>query len=318
MARLSTADIASLVKLCSGGVAQDVDLSSISQWRIGGRADVIVRPTSHDEVMRLMDWFRGKGIEPLVIGLTSTLLFSDDGLRMPCIQIGTGMADVRIEGTTIHAEAGVWVPGFARRLMKNGLTGVEHICGIPGTLGGLVCMNGGSQRKGIGTHVASVRSVTRFGREVVRDWTACGFAYRRSVYQTNSEVITEVTLQLQAGVRDEIRHEMRGILASRRKKFPRKQPNCGSVFKSDPAMYDEIGPPGAAIEKVGLKGAREGGALVSPFHANFIVNTGSATARDVLTLLRRVSDAVEKTTGYRMATEVLSVSADGRLSTLHP
>jgi UDP-N-acetylmuramate dehydrogenase len=303
-----------LEALCPGGVARDVDLSQISQWRIGGVADVVIKPASTDEVANVMRWFATHGIQPVVIGLTSNLLFDDAGLRAPCIQIGGRMAQITVTGQSVRAQAGTWVPGFARRLMQEGLGGAEHICGIPGTLGGLICMNGGSQRKGIGTHVVSVASVDRAGVVHNRDAAACDFDYRSSVFQTNDEIITAATLQFSAGDSSAIRAQMRDILASRRKKFPRKEPNCGSVFKSNPAMYAEIGPPGAAIERLGFKGMRVGGAQVSPRHANFIVNTGGATAADVLTLIHRIGDAVEAATGYRMAAEARFVSADGVIS----
>ncbi|MDD7971980.1 UDP-N-acetylmuramate dehydrogenase [Roseinatronobacter alkalisoli] len=313
MDRLSATDLAELSALCPGGVARDVDLSAISQWRIGGRADLVLRPEDTVQVAALLRWFADRSIHPVVIGLTSNLLFDDTGLRAPCIQIGTRMAQTRIEGADVHAAAGVWVPGLARRLMLAGLGGGEHICGIPGTLGGLICMNGGSQRKGIGSAVVTVDSVDLDGTIHQRRADACGFAYRRSVFQTNGEIITACHLRLASRPRTEIRAEMRAILADRRHKFPRKEPNCGSVFKSNPAMYAEIGAPGAAIESLGFKGQRIGGALVSPRHANFIVNTGGARAQDVLTLIARIVEAVEVATGYRMEAEAIFVHADGRL-----
>jgi UDP-N-acetylmuramate dehydrogenase len=313
MDRLSAAELGELSSLCPGGVHRDVDMSSISQWRIGGHADLVVQPADTAQVAKLLSWFGAHGIEPVVIGMTSNLLFDDAGLRVPCIQIGGRMGQVRIKGQSVHAGAGFWVPGLARQLMQAGLGGAEHICGIPGTLGGLVCMNGGSQRKGIGSSVVTVESVDRNGIIHQRSAVDCAFAYRQSVFQTNEEIITACHLRFDPRPREEIRAEMRAILADRRRKFPRKEPNCGSVFKSNPAMYAEIGPPGAAIERLGFKGQRIGGALVSPRHANFIVNTGGARARDVLTLIARIRDAVEAATGYRMEAEAIFVRADGRM-----
>lgn len=311
MDRLSDSAIAELGALCLGGVARNVDLSALSWWRIGGRADIVLRPASTEQLAAVQSWFHQRGIRPVVIGLTTNLLFDDAGLRAPCIQIGRCMANTNIDGTMMEAQAGAWVPGLARRLMKSGLGGAEHICGIPGTLGGLICMNGGSQRKGIGSNVVTVQSVDASGAVHTAAAAECNFAYRQSMFQTNGHVITSARLQFTTRPRDEIRAEMRAILAERRRKFPRKQPNCGSVFKSNPAMYAEIGPPGVAIERLGFKGQRLGGALVSQLHANFIVNTGAATAKDVLTLISRISDTVKSETGYRMQTEVCFVRADG-------
>lgn len=308
---LNDTDLAELNRLCPGGVVQDVDLSAISKWRIGGQADLVLRPASTAEVAALMRWFKAQGIRPVVIGLTSNLLFDDAGLRVPCIQIGARMGQVAIEEEQVRAQAGAWVPGLARRLMQAGLGGAEHICGIPGTLGGLICMNGGSQRKGIGSSLLEVESVTPEGAVRSRPAEESGFGYRRSVYQTNGEIITAATLLFTRRPRAEMRAEMRAILADRRRKFPRKEPSCGSVFKSNPAMYAEIGPPGSVIERLGFKGMRVGGALVSPRHANFIVNAGGARAADVLTLIARIGEAVEAMTGYRMEAEVLQVKSSG-------
>lgn len=313
MDRLSATDLAELSTICPDGISHGIELSQISQWRIGGPADLIIRPADTNQVANLMRWFGARDITPLVIGLTSNLLFADAGLRAPCIQIGPRMGNIRIDGQDVYAGSGVWVPGLARRLMRAGLGGAEHICGIPGTLGGLVCMNGGSQRKGIGDLVVTVDSVDRTGVTHQRSAVDCEFAYRRSIFQSNDEIITSCRLHLSPRPMDAIRSEMRTILGDRRRKFPRKEPNCGSVFKSNPTMYAEIGPPGEAIEKLGFKGRRIGGALVSPHHANFIVNTGGASARDVLDLIKQVSDAVDAETGFRMEAEAIFVHTDGRL-----
>jgi len=311
---LSSAVLDELAALCPGGIALDVDLAAISQWRIGGRADIVLSPASTAEVASLRRWFAARGVTPVVIGLTSNLLFADEGLRVPVLQIGPRMADIVLTPQHVLAQAGIWVPGLARRLMQAGLTGAEHICGIPGTLGGLICMNGGSQRKGIGSSVVEVQSIDTGGNLVTRCADECNFAYRHSVYQINGEVITSAKLHFATAPHSTVRAEMRKILADRRRKFPRKLPNCGSVFKSNPAMYAEIGPPGAAIERLGFKGQCEGAAQVSLLHANFIVNNGGARAKDVLRLIDRITTMVECATGYRMETEVCYVSPTGRIA----
>lgn len=313
MERISAAGLAELNKICPGGVHQKVSLAQMSQWGIGGIADLIIRPSSTCQLSDLRRWFYRNDVHHLTIGSTSNLLFADDGLRAPCIQLGNHLSRITIDNDMVYAQAGVWVPILARQLMMADLTGGEHICGIPGTLGGLVCMNGGSQRKGIGSNVISVESVGPTGDITLRMAVECRFAYRHSVYQSNDETITSVTLMFDKGRGADIRHNMLGILASRRQKFPRKLPNCGSVFKSNPAMYSEIGPPGMAIEKLGFKGIRKGGAQVSPQHANFIVNTGGATASDVLKLIAEISKKVKLSTGYYMEPEALYVTPDGKV-----
>lgn len=312
MDRLSDSAVGELEALCPRGITRDVDLSQISCWRIGGPADIVLRPSSIQEVAGLMRWFHARQICPVVIGQTTNLLFDDEGLRVPCLQIGDRMSHVDIDGPLVRAEAGVWLPGLARRAMQAGLTGLEHTSGIPGTLGGLICMNGGSQRKCIGSHVVSVDSVDAEGVLRHRNQDELGLSYRHSVFQDVGEIITSVYLRLDRGDRAAIRREMLEILASRSRKFPRKLPNCGSTFVSDPALYADYGPPGAIIESLGFKGYRVGGAQVSSLHANFLVNVGGATARDVLTVIRDINTAVENKTGRALLAEVRYVHPDGR------
>ncbi|MCJ8142586.1 UDP-N-acetylmuramate dehydrogenase [Ancylobacter sp. A5.8] len=303
-----------LERLCPGGVFADVSLADISRWRIGGTADLIVRPRSTEQLAALRGYIAARGLASVVIGATSNLLFADEGLRAIGIQIGSDFASLSIHGGEIVADPGVWVPGLVRDSMSAGLTGIEHACGIPGTLGGLVCMNGGSQRRGIGERVVTVESVASDGTIHTRTAEECGFAYRRSVFQSNGEVIARTTLQLEpAADKAACRRAILAILMDRRRKFPQKLPNCGSVFVSNPAMYAEFGPPGAIIEKLGFKGRRVGGALVSPQHANFIVNTGTARADEVRELIVSIKNAVIEKTGYAMEIEARFITPDGAI-----
>lgn len=313
MDSLTPTDLARLDALCPGGVLRGANLAQLSQWRIGGKADLLIRPSSADQLEALCRFFHHRGMTPVVIGMTSNLLFDDRGVRAPCIQIAGRMAKYSIKGSDVVAQAGLWVPGLARALMRRGLTGGEHICGIPGTIGGLVTMNGGSQRKGIGSNIVAIESVDAEGIRRCRSAAECNFGYRYSMFHDGSEIITGVHMRFMHGDRSGIRSEMRAILADRRRKFPRKEPNCGSVFKSNPEMYAIIGPPGAAIERLGFKGKSIGGALVSPKHANFIVNTGEARASDVLALISAISESVFDTTGIRMEAEARYVTPMGRI-----
>lgn len=303
-----------LERICPGGLSRQISLAELSWWRIGGKADVIIRPSSRDELAELLRFLSQSRLRPVVIGMTTNLLFDDAGLRVPCIQISERMAGVEIDQTEVNVAAGTWVPGLARRLMQAGLAGAEHICGIPGTFGGLVFMNGGSQRQGIASNIHSVESIDQSGQIKIRLAHDCSFGYRNSIFHENDEIISSAKLTFERGTPKEIRKEMRAILAERRHKFPRKEPNCGSVFKSNPAMYDAIGPPGAIIEKLGLKGCQQGDAIVSPNHANFILNTGAASAKDVLFLIRRIWNVVYVETGYELEAEARFVAFDGIIS----
>jgi UDP-N-acetylmuramate dehydrogenase len=312
--RLLASDIR---RLAVGDVRIDEDLRNYSRWRCGGRADLIVAPRDKDGVSRLLSYFYERGIAWAVVGEGSNLFFDDAGVRAPLIQIGPALRKVRIENNLVHAEAGAWAPGVALKAMRAGLGGIEHTIGIPGTFGGLVLMNGGSLRQGIGEHIAEVEIAECDGTMRRISPHACGFAYRRTTLQDRGAIVLAATLALSPRERAPMRRRMIEIMASRRRRFPRDLPNCGSVFVSDPALYATFGPPGAAIEITGLKGARCGDAMVSPEHANFIVNLGNARSADILGLIQRVRDTVAARTGHCMRCEVRFMNSDGEVREVH-
>lgn len=309
---ISKAMLSDIQILVPGGVNKNVSLSEISRWRTGGLADLIIKPSNPKQVASLRRYFYENGIRHIVIGMTSNLLFSDEGIRVPCIQIDSRMGQMSCIDGIVTAQAGAWVPGFARQVQKAGFLGAEHICGIPGSIGGLICMNGGSQRKSIGTSVVEVSSVNEKGEEVLRCNEQCHFSYRNSIYQKNSEIITFAKFGFNKAIDSKVvRREMLVILSQRRKKFPQKSPNCGSIFKSDPSLYTQLGAPGSVIEKLGFKGKRLGDAIVSPQHANFIINTGAARSRDIAELIYQIQVAVFDKTGFMLESEVQFVSPMG-------
>lgn len=280
-------------------------------WRIGGPADLFVEPSSRDELGFVLRLARECGVPSVVIGKGSNLLFDDAGLRGIAIKIGRRLSRVTCADATIRAEAGVSTPALARLTALAGLTGLEHIVGIPGTLGGLVVMNGGSLQRAVGDTIIEVQTLDRDGRLRTFCCDDCAFAYRSSRFQGEDYVVTDVAISLSSGSPSTILSEMREILRDRRRKFPLTWPNCGSVFKSDPSVYRQYGPPGAVVERLGLKGLRVGGATVDRRHANFIVNTGRATSRDVLALVLRIRRAIQDRLGCSLACEVKYVRPDG-------
>ncbi len=310
--------VADLKALAPDGVHTCVPLSELSRWRVGGLAQVAVSPASVDQIEAVMAYVHRHQVPYVILGSSSNLLFADEGLEVLAVHLGANLAGFQTEGNRVWSGAGIWVPAFARKLALAGLTGGEHSCGIPGTLGGLICMNGGSQRKGIGDHVVDVTTVSAEGVRRVWPREACGFDYRKSVFQSRRDIIVSARFEFEpAESVSAVRRTMLDILGQRRRKFPRKMPNCGSVFVSNPAMYAEFGPPGAVIEQCGLKGMRIGGAMISPLHANFIVNHDRASARDILALISVARNSVRERTGYDMVAEVCYVSPQGRIVPAH-
>jgi len=300
-----------------GSVCRNEPLRSHCSWRIGGPADLLVEPHCIAHLRRILQLTRESNIPAVVIGQGTNLLFDDAGVRGVVIKIGRGMSRCRIDKNRVRAQAGIWVPQLARAVGRAGLSGMEHTIGIPGTLGGLVVMNGGSKRRSIGDLVQEVRAVDRRGRIRFLSRRDCRFSYRSSSLQASDLTVVHVELECEPGDPRRIHREMLEILRSRRRKFPRKAPSCGSVFVGDATLHERFGPPAKIIEQAGLKGLRVGGAGVSRRHANFIVNLGDGTSADVLALIRRIREIVYKRTGIWMECEVRFVSASGAVVPAH-
>ena len=306
-----------LVRHDIGQYAFDVPLADHNSWRIGGPADLLVEPADAAQVATVVRFTHKHQVPLVVIGQGTNLLFDDAGLRGVVLKFGENFSAVTISGNRIGAESGAWVPGLARKAMRAGLAGLEHTIGIPGTIGGLVLMNGGSQRKGIGENVRRVRVVTREGETLELSREECAFAYRSSALQGTGAVVVGVELECERCDPRRIRGKMLDDLRERRAKFPRKEPNCGSVFLSTGAMHRSVGPPGKIIEEAGLKGARIGNAEVSHQHANFIVNRGGASSADVLALIDHIRRTVKARIDFDLDCEVRYVSPSGVIVPAH-
>lgn len=305
--------IQQLVRLEVGAFQVRAPLAAHCSWRIGGPADLLIEPASAAQVARVVRFAREHDLPLLVIGQGTNLLFNDAGVRGIVLKLGARMAHLAISDNRILAEAGVWVPHLARLAARAGLTGLEHTIGIPGTLGGLVLMNGGSQRRGIGDNVRRVWIIDRAGEERILSRAQCAFSYRHSALQDSGAVVVRAELECETGDPRAIRRAMVRDLRERRLKFPRKEPNCGSVFLSTAEMHAGVGPPGKIIEEAGLKGTRIGGAEVSPRHANFIVNRGGASAADVLALIAHIRRVVFERIGFDLRCEVRYVDPQGQI-----
>lgn len=308
-----------LKSLLSGEVLKDIPLSGYGTWKIGGKADILVSPKSIEDVSHIQRYIHEQNLPSVVIGDGSNILFDDAGFRGVVIHIGRALSklDINQKSGQVTVQAGMWIPRYVSTVCRAGFKGCEHAIGVPGTLGGLVVMNGGTNRKGIGEQLVQAVAVAENGKVETFEAAECGFAYRTSIFQQKKSIVVETSFQYEHGDVGVLRGQMIKTLMERNRKFPRKLPNCGSVFLSDPALYETVGPPGKAIEEAGLKGVSCGGAMISPMHANFIVNTGGATAADVLALIAKIRAAVFERTGYRMNCEVRHLLPDGRMVPAH-
>ena len=268
-------------------------------FRIGGEADVFVMPRSEEELSYVLAYCRQSAVRHAVIGNGSNLLVSDRGYRGVIIQIAKNLSGIRVEDCEIEAQAGALLSSIARRAMESSLTGMEALSGIPGTLGGALTMNAGAYGTEMKDIVRSVRVLDEEGRIRELSCEEMEFAYRTSVAQRENMIILSACLVLQNGEKEQIQRAMDELRERRQSKQPLELPSAGSTFKRPEGYYA-----GALIEQAGLRGYREGGAQVSEKHCGFVVNTGGATAEDVLRLIHAVQDAVYENAGVRLEPEV--------------
>lgn len=298
-------------------ISYNPNLSKISNWKIGGVANCLINIESLSDYTLALKYSRDHNIKPVIIGNTTNILFDDGFLDIAILKLGETFNNILINDEFIEVSAGVSCPDFARKMQINGVEGFEHIVGIPATIGGIVYMNVGSKRRLMSENILSVTSIDSNGKVITRENKECEFSYRNSIFQSLNELIVSVKLKYKKGSMDVIRKECLDILKDRRDKFPRKLPSCGSVFISDPEMYNSFGPPGKIIENLGLKGMVKGGAEISYKHANFIVNNGGAKSTDVLFLVKTIIDKVQDFYGFEMKSEGLFISKHGELMNLN-
>lgn len=297
-------------------IEYDIDLSKWSNWKVGGIANCLITINSSDDYVLALDYAKKHALKPVIIGNTTNLLFDNERLNIALIKLSDNFNDVVFKSESILVGANNFCPFLSRKAQKQGVSGLEHIIGIPATIGGLVYMNGGSKRKTISENIIAVTSINNKGKIIRRKRDECCFSYRKSIFQSLNELIISVELSISIESKDIIRKECLNILKDRREKFPRKEPSCGSVFISNPVMYDKIGPPGKIIENLGFKGMSIGGAEVSSHHANFIVNKNFAKAGDILALVDSINNKVFEHYGFKLKSEGIFVSKSGTLLTL--
>jgi len=279
-------------------------LSNHTSWGIGGKASYFAEPKNEQEIVGLVKTANKNAIPFVVIGYGSNLLVGDDGVSGLVVKLGRNFSNIEVEDCSLRVKSGAYVPCIARTACVKGLTGVEHIIGIPGSFGGLVAMNGGSRRQNVGSVIQEVGAIDRKGNLYRFSADECGFGYRTSRFQDGELIVLNSVLTLHNGDKQAIRQECLGILRERRVKFPLKTKNCGSVFLSTSDLYEQFGPPGKVIEDAGLKGRRRGGVKVSEQHANFIINDECGTFDDVINLIRDVRETVFQATKFALTCEV--------------
>ena len=281
-----------------GEMHYDEPMGRHNTWRTGGRARRYYQPADIDDLCVFLAGLETE--EPLLwLGLGSNLLVRDGGFPGTVISTFNVLSELDwLEDTVLRTGAGVTCSKVARTAAKAGLVGAEFLAGIPGTMGGALAMNAGAFGGETWSLVRAVKTVDRQGH--LRQRTPADFrvAYR-SVEGPQDEWFVSADLEMEFGNAQAARADIRDLLARRSATQPTQQPSCGSVFRNPPGEHAA-----RLIESAGLKGRAIGGARVSEKHANFIINTGTATASALESLIVLIQEPVDRQHGIRLQTEV--------------
>lgn len=290
-----------------GRVRRNVPLAPFTTFRVGGAAAWLVEPRGAEEMLATLATARRVGLPVTLLGGGSNVLVSDAGIPGLVVRPKGGTIDEVARG--VRADAAVTINGLVRWTIGRGLSGLEAWAGTPGTVGGGIYGNAHFQGRLLSELVVDVELVTPDGQRLVVGADRMAFGYDASRLQGTGEVLLAATFRVGHGHPDALRRTARASLAYRKQTQPLHLASAGCVFQN-PAP-DEALPPevprsaGALIDRAGLKGAAEGGARVSTVHANFIVNEGHATARDVRVLIERCRARVRERFGVTLREEIV-------------
>ncbi len=293
-------EIASKIKefIQSNRVLTNEPMSKHTTFRIGGNADIFVSVKNEAEIEHIINVCNEYNENYFIMGNGSNLLVKDSGFRGVIVQIYKDFADISVNNNVIEAQAGALMSTIGSVALKNSLTGFEFASGIPGTLGGGVCMNAGAYGGELKDIVTKVK-VIHNGEIKVLDNGQCGFGYRTSNIQKEGMIVLSAEIVLEKGVYELIKERMQELKEKRCDKQPLEYPSAGSTFKRPEGYFAA-----KLIDDAGLRGFTVGGAMVSDKHCGFVINKGNAKADDVLKLMSQVKERVKECFGVELEPEV--------------
>ncbi len=289
-------------------IEERASLARLSTFRIGGSAEVLAEVATEDALAEVLARLRERRIPVQLVGLGSNVLFPDEGLPGAVLRLAGRFLEIRFDGDRVEAGAGVALPKLARRSAASGLSGLEPLCGFPSTVGGAVVMNAGCYGTEIRDVMLDCRVLDEDGavRELATDELEPG--YRSTNLQGTRAIVLSARFGLEPAESEACLARIEELNERRWASLPSGLPNVGSIFRNPKDDYA-----GRLIEACGLKGRRQGGAQISPKHANVIVNHGEATAADVVALMAAAAAAVRARFGVELEPEVILTGALRRL-----
>lgn len=291
--------IAELQEARIGQVLPDEPMAPYTTWKIGGPADVLVIPETKEQLAKALQIVNSAGAPWFLLGRGSNLLVADKGIRGVVLKLGKEFEEVRFEENRVCAGAAFSFIKLSVLAGKEGLTGLEFAGGIPGSVGGAVYMNAGAHGSDVSRILKQAEVLLESGERVAMSKDDLQYAYRHSVLHRLPGIVTEAVFELTFGERKEIAGAMASYKDRRLRTQPLQLPCAGSVFRNPEGRFAA-----QLIEAAGLKGTRIGGAEISTQHANFIINTGQATAEDVLALIELVQNTIRRIYAVELIPEV--------------
>ena len=295
-----------------GDIKRNEPLSRHTSYAIGGPADILAWPADREDLRLLLRAIKAQKLPSFILGGGTNLLVRDGGFRgvmitlqrMHTIKIEREYRSIGGSFVVVCAEAGASLAKLLSFAVEHGLTGLEFAAGIPGTVGGAVCMNAGTSLGEMGDVVESVTLISPDGEPGARSAEEMEFGYRTASVP-EGHLVLEARVVLRRDDKEKIKARLKELLETRKQRQPWGFPNAGSVFKNPQSESA-----GMLIERAGLKGRTVDGAQVSEKHANVIVNTGKAKAADVLRLMELVKEKVLEVSGVRLEPEIKIIGED--------
>ena len=273
-------------------------LSSFVNFKVGGPADILLIPKNKKQVIKSIEVCKLKNIPYYVIGNGSNLLIRDGGFRGVVLSL-KAVDNITISGEVITAECGAMLRDLSNAAVKNSLTGAEFSCGIPGTIGGAIHMNAGAYNGEMSQIVESAEVINDKGEIVTLSNEELDFGYRSSIVMKKGYIVLSTKFKLVKGEVKSIKDLVNDLTNKRESKQPLEYPSAGSTFKRPEGYFA-----GKLIEDAGLKGFTLGGAAVSDKHSGFVINKGTATAKDITDLIKYIQDEVKRKFNVELHTEV--------------
>lgn len=294
-------------KLGAAHVLVNEPLARHTTFKIGGPADVILLPTSTEDVAWIVQTCQKHSLPLRFMGLGSNILASDDGVRGVIVKLAENLSVISVDGNAITAQAGTSNEAVAKAALAAGLSGYEFASGIPGSIGGAAIMNAGAYEGEFKDVATSLTCLTPEAQLVEVSAEQADWGYRHSMMMDKGYVVLSATIALTPAPRAEIKARMDDLRQRRESKQPLEMPSAGSTFKRPKGYFA-----GKLIQDAGLKGYTVGGAQISSKHSGFVVNTGNATAADVIQLIQDVHDKIFAAEGVRMEPEVRLWGFEGK------